>query len=38
MRAGLPIDVDKYEFYVPKTKFLGLIVSKDGYKIDLAKV
>ena len=38
MRAGLPIDVDKCEFCVPETKFLGLIVSKDGYKIDLAKV
>lgn len=38
MKAGLPIDVDKCEFCVLETKFLGLIVGKEGYKMDLAKV
>ena len=36
--AGIPADVDKCEFYVTKTKYLGLIISTDGIKIDPAKV
>ena len=28
--AGLQVDIRKSEFFVEKTKFLGLIISKDG--------
>ena len=35
---GIQIDVDKCKFYVTKTKYLGLIISTEGIKIDLAKV
>ena len=28
--AGLQVDIRKSEFFVEKTKFLGLIVSKDS--------
>ena len=38
IQAGLPIDVDKCEFSVHETKFLGLIVSYEGIKIDPDKV
>ena len=31
-------DVDKCEFYVIEIKYLGLIISTDGIKIDIAKV
>ena len=37
-KAGIQADVDKCEFYVTKTKYLGLIVSTDGIKMDPAKV
>ena len=36
--AEIPADVDKCEFHVTETKYLGLIVSTDGIKIDPAKV
>lgn len=31
-------DVDKCKFYVTKTKYLGLVISMKGIKIDPAKV
>ena len=36
--AGIPADVDKCEFHITQTKYLGLIISVDGIKIDPAKV
>ena len=36
--ARLQADVRKSEFNVTKTKFLSLIVSKDGISIDLEKI
>ena len=36
--AGLQVDIRKSEFFVEKTKFLGLIVSKDGLQIDPEKI
>ena len=30
--------MDKCEFYVTETKYLGLIISTEGIKMDLAKV
>ena len=36
--AGLQADVRKSEFNVTKTKFLGLIVSKDGISMDPEKI
>lgn len=38
MEAGLQLDVAKCEFEVEEVKYLGLIVSKDGVKMDPAKV
>ena len=35
---GIQTDVDKCEFHVTETKYLGLIISTEGIKIDLAKV
>ena len=35
---GIQADVDKYEFHVTETKFLGLIISTEGIKMDSAKV
>ena len=35
---GIQADVDKCEFHVTETKYLGLIISTDGIKIDPAKV
>jgi hypothetical protein len=37
-KAGLFAKLSKYEFFVTKTKFLGLIVSWDGFKMDPEKV
>lgn len=34
----IQVDVDKCEFHITKTKYLGLIISKDGIKIDFAKI
>ena len=36
--AGLQVDIRKSEFFIEKTKFLGLIVSKDSLQIDLEKI
>ena len=36
--AGLQVDIRKSEFNVEKTKFLGLIVSKDGIEMDPEKI
>ena len=36
--AGIPADVDKCEFHVTETKYLGLIVSTKGIKMDPSKV
>ena len=35
---GIQADVNKCKFYITKTKYLGLIISKDGIKMDFAKV
>ena len=35
---GIQADVDKCEFHVTETKYLGLIVSTEEIKMDLAKV
>ena len=37
-KFGIQADVDKCDFYVTETKYLGLIVSTEGIKIDPAKV
>jgi hypothetical protein len=36
--AGLQVDIRKSEFFVTQTKFLGLIISKDGLSMDPEKV
>jgi hypothetical protein len=36
--AGLQVDINKSEFNVTRTKFLGLIVLTEGIEMDLAKV
>ena len=35
---GIQADVDKCEFYVTETKYLGLIINTEGIKIDFAKI
>jgi len=35
---GIQADVDKYEFYVQKTKILSLIISTDGIEMDPDKI
>lgn len=35
---GIQVDVDKCKFHVTKIKYLGLIISTDGIKIDLVKL
>ena len=35
---GIQTDVDKCEFYVTKTKYLGLIISTKEIKMDPAKI
>ena len=35
---GLQADIDKCEFYVQRTKFLGLIVTTDGIEMDPEKI
>ena len=37
-KFGIQADMDKYGFYMTETKYLGLIISTDGIKMDLAKV
>ena len=36
--AGLPVDIDKCEFHVQQVKYLGLIITPDGLKMDPVKV
>jgi hypothetical protein len=36
--VGLHAKTEKCEFFVSKTKFLGLIVGRDGIRMDLKKV
>ena len=36
--AGIQADVDKCEFHVTETKYLGLIISTNGIKMDPSKV
>jgi hypothetical protein len=36
--AGIPVDIDKCEFYIEEVKYLGLILTLGSLKIDLAKV
>ncbi|GAW22450.1 hypothetical protein ANO14919_119870 [Xylariales sp. No.14919] len=38
LRAGLHIDIKKCEFHTTETRYLGLIISTDGIKMDPAKV
>ena len=33
-KAGLQIDINKYEFHIYKTKYLGLIIGIDSIRID----
>ena len=35
---GIQANVDKYKFYMTKIKYLGLIISTEGIKMDLAKI
>ena len=35
---GIPADIDKCEFHVTKTKYLELITSTKGIKMDPAKI
>ena len=37
-KAGLQVNIRKSEFFVEKTKFLGLIISKDSLQIDPEKI
>ena len=36
--AGLQVDIEKTEFHVTRTKYLGFIVSTDGIQVDHEKV
>ncbi|KAM0708516.1 hypothetical protein Q7P35_005168 [Cladosporium inversicolor] len=36
--AGLPVDIEKCEFHVQEVKYLGLIITPDGLKMDPVKV
>jgi len=36
--AGIPVDIDKCEFHVEEVKYLGLILTPGGLKMDLSKV
>ena len=37
-KINIPADVNKCKFYVTKTKYLGLIISIKGIKIDPSRV
>ncbi|EGZ67895.1 hypothetical protein NEUTE2DRAFT_74345, partial [Neurospora tetrasperma FGSC 2509] len=37
-KVGFSIDMNKYEFYIIHTKYLGLIITPGGIEIDLEKV
>ena len=36
--AGLQLDIDKCEFFVHETKYLGMIIGKHGVRMDPSKV
>jgi hypothetical protein len=36
--AGLQVDINKCEFDIPETKYLGLIISADGIRMDQNKI
>jgi hypothetical protein len=36
--AGLQLDIKKYEFEVTKIIYLGIIISTNSIRIDLAKI
>jgi hypothetical protein len=36
--AGLQAAIEKCEFHVTETKYLGFIVSIEGIKVDIAKI
>ena len=36
--AGLQCDISKYKFHASEVKYLGLIISRDGIKMDSEKV
>ena len=36
--AGLQYNIKKYNFYTTKVIYLGLIISRDGIKMDFKKV
>ena len=38
LKAGLYVDIQKSEFKVKKTKFLGFIIRTEGIEVDLEKV
>ena len=38
LKAGLYVDIQKSEFKVKKTKFLGFIIRTKGIEVDLEKV
>ena len=38
IKAGLFADINKSEFYVTKVKYLGMIITTKGIRIDLEKV
>ena len=38
IQAKLPIDIDKCEFHTQSTRYLGLIISNEGIRMDPAKV
>ena len=37
-KAGLQLDIDKCEFYAQKVKYLGLIITPEGIKMDQEKI
>jgi biotin operon repressor len=36
--AGLQVDIKKSEFYIKRTKYLGLIIIIGGIEVDLEKI
>ena len=38
LRAGLQLDIEKCEFFVTETTYLGLIISDNGIRMDPQKV
>lgn len=38
IKAGLSVNINKYEFYIIYTKYLSLIIILSGIEIDLEKI